>query len=146
MIKLAFLVVLLLAVLVLVSMPAKADPTLQRLNNELCWTNPAKNVDGSDYTDRKSIKIYCSLNPEPADANTTPTVVSDANIVNATQRVCYSITVVPSIVDGFNYCRITAVDTSDNESDWSNTVNFISASGQAYSQNGPASPVGFSVQ
>ena len=145
MIRIVFLLIFLGAVLVAVSLPAKADPTVLELTGNLCWQNPTKNVDGTDYTDRKAIKIYCSLNPEPADSNTTPVSVTDNGLINATTEVCYSANNL-ALPEGMVYCRITALDTSDNESQWSNTVNFTNASGKLYATIGPAAPSGVNVR
>ena len=77
----------------------------------LTWDAPTTNADGTPLTDLAGYKIYYGTS-----SGSYTTTVDAGNVTT------YN---VPALPSGTYYFAVTAVDTSGNESDYSNEVNTI---------------------
>ena len=82
------------------------------------WTDPVQRTDGSAITaaELKSYRLQCS-GPENAERIVDRAATTAANTTS--RRYVWSDAVT---VGGMYDCRMTAIDTGDRESDWSNTA------------------------
>ena len=82
-------------------------------------TDPTTRTDGSALapnTDLKAYKLNCS---GPANVTTTVTRANTTSVTGNTRSYVWSNAVTAS---GTYACRMTAIDTGDRESAWSNTA------------------------
>ncbi len=78
-------------------------------NVSLTWDPPTTNEDGTPLTDLAGYKVYYG--------NASGNYTENIDVVNV---LTYT---VKNLTDGTWYFAVTAYDTSDNESDYSNEVN-----------------------
>ena len=98
---------------------ACATPTLvEKGSTGACWTEPTTNVDGGDYTDPAGYWFYCSPDDIQSDDN--------RHRIPDSKQLCldYKNITLKSTVD--TICRITAVNALGKESDWSNSITWVS--------------------
>ena len=141
MIKIAFFLVLLVAVLFAVSLPVKADPVFC---DSIFWQRPTTYATGDALPADKpdGYIAYFSTDPQPITANAAKVV--DVTGPNSTQ------TPIPAeFPDGPYYVRMTAyIDDQEHgrlESDWSNTVFFSKVVGKCNAPGTPGSGTGLKL-
>ncbi len=106
--------ILSLVLLIGVATYACAEPTaITADDTQVCWTAPTTNVDGSAISDGAGFKVYWSDVPD-GQSN------SQRQDVSGWGSSCVQFSAITGLLASQIYFKVTAADTSGNESAWSN--------------------------